>query len=38
MVLVEERQQIRLDILASETGETIWSQPLAEVDVEYDIN
>ncbi len=37
-VLVEERQQIRLDVLSSATGETIWSQPLAEVDVEYDIN
>ena len=37
-VLVEERQQIRLDVLSSATGETLWSQPLAEVDVEYDIN
>ena len=24
--------------MSSATGETIWSQPLAEVDVEYDIN
>ncbi|MBT3211896.1 MAG: PQQ-binding-like beta-propeller repeat protein, partial [Planctomycetaceae bacterium] len=37
-VLVEERQQIRLDVLSSGTGDTLWSQPLAEIDVEYDIN
>jgi outer membrane protein assembly factor BamB len=37
-VLVEERQQIRLDVLSSATGDTLWSQPLAEIDVEYDIN
>ena len=37
-VLVEERQQIRLDVLSSATGDTVWSQPLAEIDVEYDIN
>ncbi len=36
-VLVEERQQIRLDVLSAATGDTLWSQPLAEIDVEYDI-
>ena len=36
-VLVEQRQQIRLDVLAADTGETVWSQPLAEVDVDHAI-
>lgn len=36
-VLVEQRQQIRLDVLAADTGETVWSQPLAEVDIDHAI-
>jgi outer membrane protein assembly factor BamB len=36
-VLVESRQQIRLDVLAAESGETLWSQPLADVDIDHDI-
>jgi len=36
-VLVEARQQIRLDVLAADSGETLWSQPLADVDLDYDI-
>lgn len=31
-VLVEERGQIRLDVLEAATGKPLWSQPLAEVD------
>ena len=36
-VLVEEQQQISLEALAADTGERLWSQPLAEVDLEHDI-
>lgn len=36
-VLVEERQQIRLDVLEASTGETLWSQPLADIDLEQGI-
>lgn len=36
-VLVEARQQIRLDVLAANSGETLWSQPLADVDIDHDI-
>ena len=31
-VLVEERGEIRLDVLAAADGSTLWSQPLAELD------
>jgi len=36
-VLVEERQQIRLDVLAADSGATLWSQPLADIDLDHDI-
>jgi len=36
-VLVEERQQIRLDVLSASSGETLWSQPLADIDLDHDI-
>jgi hypothetical protein len=31
-VLVEERGEIRLDVLAADDGRLLWSQPLAELD------
>lgn len=36
-VLVEEQQQISLEVLAADTGELQWSQPLAEVNLEHDV-
>ena len=38
LVLVEEKGEIRLDVLAAGTGRTEWSQPLAEVDEERAID
>jgi outer membrane protein assembly factor BamB len=36
-VLAEEKGEIRLDVLDPATGTTLWSQPLAELDVEHAI-
>jgi outer membrane protein assembly factor BamB len=36
-VLVEEKGEIRLDVLGAASGEVLWSQPLAQVDDEHDI-
>lgn len=33
-VLVEELGEVRLDVLDAETGSTVWTQPLAELDEE----
>lgn len=33
-VLVEELGEVRLDVLDAQTGSTVWSQPLAELDEE----
>ena len=37
-VLVEERGEIRLDVLDSGTGRLAWSQPLAEIDEERSVD
>lgn len=37
-VLVEERGEIRLDVLDSATGRPAWSQPLAEIDEEQSVD
>jgi len=38
LVLVEERGEIRLDVLDSGTGQLTWSQPLAEIDEERSVD
>lgn len=37
-VLVEERKEIRLDVLESTAGRLVWSQPLAELDEDRSID
>ena len=38
LALVEEKGEIRLDVLAADTGRAVWSQPLAEIDEERSID
>jgi outer membrane protein assembly factor BamB/tetratricopeptide (TPR) repeat protein len=38
LVLVEERGEIRLDVLDAGTGRSVWSQPLAEIDEERSVD
>ncbi len=37
-VLVEELGEVRLDVLDAETGSTVWTQPLAELDEEVRVD